>query len=186
MIDILFNCIFDFLWTSCEHVNPTCAHNILSSLILQGIIVLPNWNKCIAYFGHVFSIRGTYIFRWLVFLQLYLYRKSYIYIYINMMKLMISDIVKLNPIGIILYFRSTIKSLVMNIYHDAKSCCHLSSQNWFQNSLNLSSSFCILSWQKQDRKNCIEAHFLEKGRFAVVEKNINKVMTYLILINAKV
>ena len=104
----------------------------------------------------------------------------------NMMKLMISDIVKLNPIGIILYFRSTIKSLVMNIYHDAKSCCHLSSQNWFQNSLNLSSSFCILSWQKQDRKNCIEAHFLEKGRFAVVEKNINKVMTYLILINAKV
>ena len=177
MIDILFNCIFDFLWTSCEHVNPTCAHNILSSLILQGIIVLPNWNKCIAYFGHVFSIRGTYIFRWLVFLQLYLYRKS---------KLLISDIVELNSIGILLYFRSTIKSLVMNIYHDAKSCCHLSSQNWFQNSLNLSSSFCILSWQKQDRKNCIEAHFLEKGRFAVVEKNINKVMTYLILINAKV
>ena len=104
----------------------------------------------------------------------------------KMMKLLISDIVKLNAIGIILYFRSTIKSLVMNIYHDAKSCCHLSSQNWFQNSLNLSSSFCILSWQKQDRKNCIEAHFLEKGRFAVVEKNINKVMTYLILINAKV
>ena len=37
-----------------------------------------------------------------------------------MMKLLISDIVKLNPIGIILYFRSTIKSLVMNIYQDAK------------------------------------------------------------------
>lgn len=119
---------------------------------------------------------------------IFVQEKLHIYIYNNenMMKLMISDIVKLNPIGIILYFRSTIKSLVMNIYHDAKSCCHLSSQNWFQNSLNLSSSFCILSWQKQDRKNCIEAHFLEKGRFAVVEKNINKVMTYLILINAKV
>ena len=117
---------------------------------------------------------------------IFVQEKLHIYIQNKMMKLLISDIVKLNPIGIILYFRSTIKSLVMNIYHDAKSCCHLSSQNWFQNSLNLSSSFCILSWQKQDRKNCIEAHFLEKGRFAVVEKNINKVMTYLILINAKV
>ena len=170
MIDILFNCIFDFLWTSCEHVNPTCAHNILSSLILQGIIVLPDWNKCIAYFGHVFSIRGTYIFRWLVFLQLYLYRKSYIYNNENMMKLMISDIVKLNPIGIILYFRSTIKSLVMNIYHDAKSCCHLSSQNWFQNSLNLSSSFCILSWQKQDRKNLYRGTFSRKGKICCCGK----------------
>ena len=87
-----------------------------------------------------------------------------------MMKLQISDIVELNPIGIILYFRSTIKSLVMNIYHDAKSCCHLSSQNWFQNSLNLSSSFCILSWQKQDRKNLYRSTFSRKGKICCCGK----------------
>ena len=102
------------------------------------------------------------------------------------MKLLISDIVKLNPIGIILYFRSTIKSLVMNIYQDAKVVVICLLKTGFKILWICQVRFVYFRDRNKIEKICIEAHFLEKGRFAVVEKNINKVMTYLILINAKV